>query len=234
MKKRFDVLFLLVLNIVLITSIFSLEQSFLETPLQSYVQSGIEEDPVLVEIYNRGISLFAEGEYVQSCKDFSCVINSPESSEELLGAALWGRAWVNACLGQNENLIEDLAAIAVQVGLYEPCECSSSSSIAFSGNAYQQGPFQLVNYYRQVDSSESGHEFCFNTVDNCSTFMVAMCAIVKDRGARVTLALFIDALAEKAKSCCRAGGFWRGCVQKMVDTMNKWKMLGIPPDPYWD
>jgi hypothetical protein len=234
MKKRFAFLFLVVLNMVLMSSIFSQEKSSLGLPSHICHKNNTEENSTLIELYNRGISLFAEGEYAQSCEDFSCVINSPESSEELLGAALWGRAWVNACLGQNENLIEDLAAIAVQVGLYEPCECSSPTSIAFSGNAYQQGPFQLVNYYRQVDSSESGHEFCFNTVDNCSTFMVAMCAIVKDRGARVTLALFIDALAEKAKSCCRAGGFWRGCVQKMVDTMNKWKMLGIPPDPYWD
>ena len=77
-------------------------------------------------------------------------------------------------------------------------------------------------------------DFCLNTVDNCSKFMKGMCVVVKDPGARVTLGLFVDGLADKAKSCCRAGGFWRNCVQKMVDVMNEWKMFGIPADSAWD
>jgi hypothetical protein len=75
---------------------------------------------------------------------------------------------------------------------------------------------------------------CLKTVDNCADFMKAMCGVVKNSGAQVTLGLFIDGLARKSKDCCRAGEFWRNCVQKMVDVMNEWKMIGIPADPAWD
>ncbi len=237
MKKRLVVLFLAILSVLSISPAYSQERISFELPLQSYIQKvGSDESSSLSKVYNGGISSFVAGDYTQAVDNFSYVLNSKESSEELVGAALWGRAWANACLGNNEELVEDLNEIAVIAGLYESCECEASRSFEFAKNFSGPESFQLVNDYdgRYSVTLVGDTQYCLDTVDNCSSFLKAMCVVVKDKGARVTLALFIDALADKAKNCCRAGGFWRNCVQKMVDTMNDWKMLGIPPDPYWD
>jgi hypothetical protein len=61
-----------------------------------------------------------------------------------------------------------------------------------------------------------------------------MCNLIKDIGIKTTLDLFIDGMGIKAKNCCRAGGFWQQCVDPMVKVAEKWKLFGIPSDPYWD
>jgi hypothetical protein len=175
------------------------------------------------------MSSFISGDYNQSKEVFSSILESRNASEEMRGAALWCRAWSYACLGNQDNLINDLNTIAEWIGLYEPCSCASSS---------QEKGFYFKNSISRIDTHRfvlcNDLQYCENTVDNCRKFMKGMSVIVKDRGARFSLDLFIDGLANKAKDCCIAGGFWRNCVQKMVDVMNEWKMIGIPADPAWD
>jgi hypothetical protein len=45
---------------------------------------------------------------------------------------------------------------------------------------------------------------------------------------------FINGLADQAAHCCRIGGLWKGCLQKLVNKLHYWKILGVPADPAWD
>lgn len=41
-------------------------------------------------------------------------------------------------------------------------------------------------------------------------------------------------IGSKAKKCCTEHGFWKTCLQPVVDTWKRTEIFGIPPDPYWD
>ena len=228
MGKRYVILLLVVLGVTSASS---------ELPLQHSMQRvHPDTECLLSKMYDRGIFLFMTREYAQAVDKFSYILNSSESSEGLVGAALWGRAWANACLGNNEELIEDLDRIAILAGLYESCDCNTTTSFAFAKSFSGSRSFQFGEDFdgKYGFKFVNDPQYCIDTVDNCSRYLKALCVVIKDPGARTTLYLFVDGLADKAKNCCRAGGIWKECVQKMVDTMNKWNMLGIPADPYWD
>ena len=125
--------------------------------------------------------------------------------------------------------------IADWVGLYDSCDCSPIS-LAPSERP-EERDFCIAKVIVKETQSQfmlCDMDYCLKTVDNCAVFMKGMLVVVKNSGARSTLGMFIDGLAKKSKDCCRAGGFWRHCVQKMVDVMNEWKIFGIPADPAWD
>ena len=56
--------------------------------------------------------------------------------------------------------------------------------------------------------------------------------------AQFILNTLVDNLTDQAIQCCIAGGLWKACLQPLVNKWyqwnEKWKVLGIPPDPAWD
>ncbi len=161
--------------------------------------------------------------YENALEDFNTVLDFHERiplEEKIVGRALWGRAWVYAFQGNVEELANDLRAIISLYKLSERCDCGHE----FIPLTYHHKDFVFVLC----------DDFCERTIDNMSSFMKAMCAIIPKKEAKVVFYLFIDGLSKKAVDCCRAGGFWRECVDPMVKIAEKWKFFGIPADPYWD
>ncbi len=238
MQKIFRPFFLFVLAFnILSTSTYLNAWEFDERPFSiNECKNDSSDSFSLFELYDRGVFLLASGDYYQARDCFIHILDSEGISEELIGVALWGQVWANAFLGDNESLDKDLATIANLIGLYEECECRSDVSFRGSDDFRENSDFFITTIANKKNNRNfsSGDPGCHKTVENCESFMKAMCGGVKDPGAKITLELFIEALAEKAQECCRAGGFWEHCVQKMVDTMNKWKFFGIPADPSWD
>lgn len=78
---------------------------------------------------------------------------------------------------------------------------------------------------------------CRDFIDNTTKFTGILISKAKP-SVRALLTFTIDQLASQAKRCCNAGGFWKGCVQPLMNKYHqwnqKWKTFGIPPDPAWD
>lgn len=74
----------------------------------------------------------------------------------------------------------------------------------------------------------------FKTVENTVDALLPLISAVKKTEVRVLATMVINGLGDQASRCCRAGGLWKGCLQKLVNKLHYWRMLGIPADPAWD
>ena len=76
---------------------------------------------------------------------------------------------------------------------------------------------------------------CLDRVDNIEKSLeIACAALPASIITRMAIDAAIFAIAKQAKRCCTGQGFWKTCIQPMVDTWKKVELFGIPPDPYWD
>ncbi len=51
---------------------------------------------------------------------------------------------------------------------------------------------------------------------------------------RIAIEAAIYVIAKRAKLCCTERGFWKNCIQPVVDSWKRVEIFGIHPDPYWD
>ncbi len=78
-------------------------------------------------------------------------------------------------------------------------------------------------------------EECLERVGTVEKSLEISCAALKTSVAsRVAIEAAIYILAKQARQCCTQHGFWKTCIQPVVDTWKKVELLGIPPDPSWD
>ena len=75
---------------------------------------------------------------------------------------------------------------------------------------------------------------CLERVATTSKAVRILIAAVKKSEVRTLATLLIDELSDTASRCCRAGGIWKGCLQKLANKLYYWKVLGVPADPAWD
>jgi len=79
---------------------------------------------------------------------------------------------------------------------------------------------------------------CFEFVQGTSSKLRYLISLVPKAEAQVILHITIDGLHNEALRCCSAGGIWKACLQPLVNKWYNWnekyKLLGIPPDPAWD
>ena len=209
--------------------------------------SDIVDELELIKLHNqRGILLFVIGEHEKAIDDFSYVLNnSVESSlqdESAYGLALWGRALGHAFLGKEQELLNDLNAISQFIGLYNDCNCRNSlEEIGCSylcSDSYSRKFDLAVDcrnksnkgvVYSRIANNDNNYEFCRTTVLNTISFMKEFIDNFPTYGTKRIIFSFIDGLGSEALDCCRGKGFWRNCVQPMVDQMNLWKTLGKIP-----
>src|SRR5690242_14740747 len=92
--------------------------------------------------------------------------------------------------------------------------------------ACQDGPIDGPN---QIPIGE-----CLKRVENTVALITPMIAAVKRSEVQALALIVINRLADTANGCCRAGGLWKGCLQKLVNKFYYWGLLGIPADPAWD
>jgi hypothetical protein len=71
---------------------------------------------------------------------------------------------------------------------------------------------------------------CLDRVEATTKAIRLMIAAVPKSTIRALALTLIDQLETNANRCCRAGGLWKGCLQKLVNKLHYWNMLGIPSD----
>lgn len=98
----------------------------------------------------------------------------------------------------------------------------------FSNQTLKQPDWPILGP-EQIDLSE-----CIKRVDKTTEAILLLIAAARKSEIRVLAITLINALADQAKTCCRSGGLWKGCLQKLVNKLHYWKILGVPADPMWD
>ena len=99
----------------------------------------------------------------------------------------------------------------------------------------QQNLFDENGHWPIVDDGPISVKECINRVDSIQNKLKEACGFL-DVVPKVRIGIFaaISVIAEAAKYCCTTHGFWKTCIQLVVDAWKKVDLFGIPPDPYWD
>lgn len=75
---------------------------------------------------------------------------------------------------------------------------------------------------------------CLKMVNNTTEAIGYMIAAVKRTEVRVLAMAVIEGLSDTASRCCRAGGLWKGCLQKLGNKLHYWRVFGVPTDAAHD
>jgi hypothetical protein len=76
---------------------------------------------------------------------------------------------------------------------------------------------------------------CEERVETTANKLKQACALLPiPKGALTGIEVAITIFADRASSCCTQNGFWKTCIQPIVDAWKKAEIFGIPPDPSWD
>ncbi len=76
---------------------------------------------------------------------------------------------------------------------------------------------------------------CISTVSNTMRKVnLAAAALPVNKATMFIVQSSIFALENAAKKCCQQRGFWKTCVQPLVNAWKDMEILRIPPDPAWD
>lgn len=201
------------------------------------------------KLCSRGESyLFAE-KYSEALEDFQDAYdlallsnsNMDKNCRELTFRALFGQLLSYA----NLDLIEPLYPIVeILESIIESCKCevdlgsttnSQDSKLFVTKPAYNlihlpysKAPDKIIEGPDRISAEE-----CVNRVK--STAEAAKFLIARARPEIQAICHYIiNSLADAAERCCWAGGLWKGCLQKLVNKWQEWKIFGIPADPTFD
>lgn len=72
---------------------------------------------------------------------------------------------------------------------------------------------------------------CVEFVEGTANALKLLVAAVKRPEVVALATTVINELQRVANNCCRAGGIWKGCLQKLVNRLHFWKESGVPPNP---
>ncbi|MBS0651447.1 MAG: hypothetical protein JSR93_09830, partial [Verrucomicrobia bacterium] len=194
------------------------------TLLDVQISCETQKGSTAIDLYTeRGILLLATEHYERAVDDFKYVLERSEITDDALaiGIALWGKTLGDAALNRRIELNNDLDNIIEFIGLVEACGCEQTANMKKSFKP------QFSSHY--TEEYENNYEFCRSTVFNTVKFMKEFVENFPTFGTRALIFDLIDELGARALKCCQGAGFWRNCVQPMVDKMNVWKQLGYIP-----
>lgn len=190
-------------------------------------------------LLSRAESFLLLGRYKEALNDyenayslFSLVKESEETVAFLL-RALFGKVITCFNLGLEEEgwgFVNDLKST---IDFYKCEECSSG----YSNFLNQRGESDIILIEDPHQSILGPEEI---SIRDCieragTTFLALKALLVKTRPeVQYILNQTIDFLYSQAIKCCKAGGLWKGCLQKLVNKLHKWNVFGIPADPAWD
>ncbi|MBI2742756.1 MAG: tetratricopeptide repeat protein [Chlamydiales bacterium] len=174
----------------------------------------------------------------QHAYDLAISVRNTATSHSLIFRALFGQAIAYGNL--NKPDMADLASKAL-INIISKIQCSECLQSELSRDFDFQDPLPILycsnNNVPIYGPDEISIHDCIDFINNT----VGFCKILIQKApsnSRETLKFIIDQLAEETRRCCRAGGLWKGCFQKLGNKYHlwneKWKMFGIPPDPSWD
>lgn len=138
---------------------------------------------------------------------------------------LFGSAITAFNLGLEEKGWEIFGHIAEAVDAYKcpDCSCYPEYEIVLAADPHQPilGPESIP---------------VRDCIERAGTTSLALKALLVKARPEVQFLLnqTIDLLYGQAVGCCKAGGLWKGCLQKLVNKLHQWNVFGIPADPAWD
>jgi len=138
---------------------------------------------------------------------------------------LFDKAIITACLeGPGEKS-------SVQFSKFE----SLLSTKTCSRKESQNNLFDKKGHWPILGSDIMSTQDCIDAVDNTTAYaMIAAGALNVNKATTVLIESTLYTLGNRAKKCCTENGFWKTCLQPVVDVWKRMDVLGIPPDPYWD
>lgn len=190
---------------------------------------------------SRGESYLLCGEYLKAIDDFEnayqyAFFTSSENFKTFTFRALFGLAITYGILGEEDKFYA--AVTALEEILYSN-QCLSlrfENTTLFSN---QSESIILCNNDVPIYGPDNMSIWdCIKAVENTARAARELIAFVKRPEVQFVLNRIIDELETQAMACCRAGGLWKGCIQKLANRFHtwnqKWQAFGIPPDPTWD
>jgi hypothetical protein len=198
---------------------------------------------------SRGESLLLIDHFEEALADFQnsyefgiklCAEKSATSTE-IIFRALFGQAIAYANLNELEYvcLITDKLKEIMRSVNCSRCKNKSPQTVLNCSkiNAYIFSSTMQIENVPIYGPEQISLQDCLDLIDN--TVALSKLLIAKaPASARAPLTVIIDQLAQEARKCCRRGGLWKGCFQKLANKYHqwnqKWMVLGIPPDPSWD
>ncbi len=170
--------------------------------------------------------------------NFSIALTHIEKAEDLLQLTkranehrrlrfLFDKALIVACIGEDEDGSREQFDKFETLLATKKCANKSDSS--------QPNLFDRNGHWPVLGEDKISIEECLERVERVErTLEIACAGLNVSPCSRVLIEAAIFAIADRAKLCCTTRGFWKTCIQPVVDSWKRTELFGIPPDPYWD
>jgi hypothetical protein len=189
---------------------------------------------------SRGEDYLILGKDQKALEDFllsyEYALNCTEEENHLPFRPLFGAFLAHVRL-ENLESVQEIYIHLQSILKSQDC-CKDEGSSSYLSKRYSKGidiPVQYCNADWPVLGPEKiPVKDCLNNVDATVRELKVLIAAVRKTEVRAIAYALIDQLADIAKNCCWAGGLWKGCLQKLVNKLHYWRVLGVPADPAWD
>lgn len=214
----------------------------------SVIENGVFYDPEFrSEAYaSRGESYLICKRFEDAVNDFQISYNSALEIEDKESAiaqsfrSLLGLAIAYGHLNQEERALAIVSSLDTMI---RSSQCSNFQEVRLFP------PYLTINnplsYQRQLCKDVPIHgpekitiQDCIDFINSTVKYSKHIINEVPSSAIRAALMYVIEELADSAKMCCRKGGIWKGCVQKLANKYHlwnqKWISFGVLPDPNWE
>jgi hypothetical protein len=161
--------------------------------------------------------------YVESAENLLPLTNDEHEHRKL--RSLFDKAVIVTCIeGVNDKSFHQFAKLNNALTA-KSCDKGKSQPNLFDKNGH----------WPVLGDKPISVDECLDRVETTERSLEIACACLPiDTPKRAAIEVAIMAIARKARRCCTQDGFWKTCIQPVVDAWKRVELLGIPPDPYWD
>ena len=219
MKKNLTTLFLLSLA-AMTNFCFSSEGDFFEEskkncPRCTEMALAIEYDDLSNDYISRGEDLLLAGEFENAIEEL-------QIGYELTSYGFKENRDINQmrslfpmmiAYGHLEQ-IEDMLKVTNKMYSIMDSRSCSKLNYAHSNDSGRSGQCQPLDGPDRISINT-----CLDRVQGTERAFIALAAAIKKKGGSTIAVLAIQAIAEKARDCCYAGGLWKGCL---IPLLNKY------------
>lgn len=117
---------------------------------------------------------------------------------------------------------------------YEICS-NILHNVECSNKVDTQAAFNSIPIVDILGPDTMSSQECITAVNNTVIALNSLIELCPRVDIRFFFQRIVDGLASEARNCCLRGGIWKACLSPLCEKMNrwnqKWKILGVPPDP---
>lgn len=176
----------------------------------------------------------------QTAYGFALKIQNEEFCSAQTFRSLLGLAIACGHLNQEERIYEIIPVLEKMIHSFQCSNCQEAR-LSFHDSRINSrfSSFLLQNEDVPIHGPDKiSVRDCIDFINNTVKYTRCIIEEVPLAAARAALNYLIDQLADSAKGCCRKGGVWKGCVQKLVNKYHFWNQrwinFGVLPDPKWE